>query len=314
MLGGVPAVAMVYLAEEIETSHLGKAMGLYIGGNAFGGMAGRVGTVLIAEATSWQTALGVLGVLCLLASVGFLLLLPRPRNFVPRPCLDLRFHTRAWSSHLRNGPLLLLFAAGFILTSVFVTLFNYAAFLLSEAPYNLSQTKISMIFLVYSFGIVSSPIAGGLSDRFGRRLLLAAGFLLMLAGAGLTLAHSLIAVMAGITLVSTGFFAGHAVASGMVGPVAGVSKAHAASLYLLFYYMGSSIVGSLGGWFWQHGGWPMVVALTGGLAIAGLLLAIVPGRPGHRPKLKTIRACLDGEILACILAPDRDRNGRPAVA
>ena len=49
LLGGVPAVAMTYLAEEIEPRGLGGAMGLYIAGNAFGGMAGRVVTGTIAE-------------------------------------------------------------------------------------------------------------------------------------------------------------------------------------------------------------------------------------------------------------------------
>lgn len=44
-LGGVPAVAMAYLAEEIQPKNLGLAMGLYVGGTAFGGMVGRVGTV-----------------------------------------------------------------------------------------------------------------------------------------------------------------------------------------------------------------------------------------------------------------------------
>ena len=32
------------------------------------------------------------------------------------------------------------------------------------------------------------------------------------------------------------------------------------------------------------------------------------------PELDAIRACLDGEIPASILDPDRDRNGRPAAA
>ncbi|ENT02178.1 hypothetical protein C038_03011 [Brucella sp. 63/311] len=39
LLGGVPAVAMSYLAEEIDPRGLGASMGLYIAGNAFGGMA-----------------------------------------------------------------------------------------------------------------------------------------------------------------------------------------------------------------------------------------------------------------------------------
>ncbi len=51
-----------------------------------------------------------------------------------------------WRAHLSNTKLLRLFAIGFLLTSVFVTLFNYATFRLSGAPYSLSQTQISLIF------------------------------------------------------------------------------------------------------------------------------------------------------------------------
>ena len=39
-LGGMPAIAMAYLGEEIEPTSLGLSMGLYISGSAFGGMAG----------------------------------------------------------------------------------------------------------------------------------------------------------------------------------------------------------------------------------------------------------------------------------
>ncbi|HTN63872.1 MAG TPA: MFS transporter, partial [Devosia sp.] len=41
-LSGLPAVAMVYLAEEMDPDALGFSMGLYIGGTAMGGMAGRL--------------------------------------------------------------------------------------------------------------------------------------------------------------------------------------------------------------------------------------------------------------------------------
>jgi hypothetical protein len=62
---------------------------------------------------------------------------------------------------------------------------------------------------------------------------------------------SLPVVAIGILLVTIGFFGAHAVASGWVGRLAGDAKGHASSLYLLSYYMGSSFVGSAGGWFWQ---------------------------------------------------------------
>lgn len=275
VLGGVPAVAMAWLAEEIDPAHLGKAMGLYVGGTAFGAMMGRVGMGLISEFYSWRIALGVLGVICLLFSFGFYQLLPKSRNFVAQPGFRIGFHLRTWQKHLSNIGLIRLYAIGFCLTSIFVTLFNYATFRLSDAPYSFSQTTISMIFLVYAFGVVSSSIAGSLADRFGKRPLMLSGFMIMGLGVALTLASSIFVVIVGIILVTTGFFISHSVTSGCVGPTAGEHKGHAASLYLLFYYMGSSIIGSVGGWFWLHGGWLSIVALTLSFAILGSILSLL---------------------------------------
>ncbi|GGE13810.1 MFS transporter [Aureimonas endophytica] len=274
VLGGVPAVAMAYLAEEIDPRHLGRSMGLYVAGTAFGAMMGRVGMGVLTEIASWQTAMALLGLVDLAAAVGFALLLPASRNFVARRGLDARHHAATWGTLLRHRPLLRLYGVGFVLTSVFVTLFNYASFRLSEPPYGLGQTAISLIFLVYGFGMFASSLAGGLADRFGRRPALAAGLALMAAGILLTLLAPLPLIAAGIVLVTIGFFTAHSVASGWVGRLAGASKSHAASLYLLFYYVGSSVTGSVGGWFWEHGGWPAVVGLTGALALAGLALAL----------------------------------------
>lgn len=273
VLGGVPAVAMAWLAEEIDPRHLGRTMGLYVAGTAFGAMVGRVGLGIATEFVSWRWAMGGLGALCLAAALGFLALLPPSRHFEARPGLSLGFHLSAWAGHLRNGALLRLYAIGFLLTSIFVTLFNYSTFRLSGAPYSLSQTQVSLIFLAYGFGIVSSSLAGRLSDRFGRRPLLATGFLLMLAGILLTTMASLVAIAFGIALVTTGFFIGHSVASGSVGALAHGAKGHATSLYLLIYYLGASVTGALGGWVWQAGGWSAVAAMTAVFALAGALLS-----------------------------------------
>ena len=49
MLGGMPAIAMAYLSEEIDPRALGLSMGLYISGSAFGGMLGRLITSIISD-------------------------------------------------------------------------------------------------------------------------------------------------------------------------------------------------------------------------------------------------------------------------
>lgn len=273
VLGGVPAVAMAYLAEEIHPRNLGKSMGLYVAGTAFGGMMGRVGMGLLTEIASWQVAMAILGGLCLLAAVGFLLLLPPSRNATVQRGLGARHHLRTWGGLLARPALMRILLIAFCVMSVFVTIFNYAGFRLSAPPYALGQTAIAMIFLAYGFGIFASSTAGSLADRFGRRSLLLAGLGLMAAGVATTLAGSLVLVILGIVLVTIGFFAAHSVASGWVGPLAGPAKGHAASLYLLFYYAGSSISGSAAGWAWEHGGWGAVAGFCFVFVAAALVLA-----------------------------------------
>jgi MFS transporter, YNFM family, putative membrane transport protein len=261
-LGGVPAVAMAYLAEEIHPRGLGLSMGLYVGGNAFGGMFGRVIVGALTQFASWRVVLGGMGLLDLLAAIGFFVLLPVPRNFVRQPRLKLRYHVAAWHGHVRAGPLPLLFLIGFLLMGAFITVYNYATFRLSGAPYKLSDAEISLMFLVYLFGVASSGVAGALSDRHGRGPVLLAGIAIAGVGVGLTMLHPVAAVICGIGMVTIGFFIGHATASSWVACAAVGAKGHASSLYLLAYYLGSSVIGSIGGWFWSAGQWPAVAAFV----------------------------------------------------
>jgi MFS family permease len=56
-LAGLPAVATAYLREEIHPDAYARAAGLYVGGTALGGMAGRLITGAIAGAAGWRWAL-----------------------------------------------------------------------------------------------------------------------------------------------------------------------------------------------------------------------------------------------------------------
>jgi YNFM family putative membrane transporter len=271
LMGGMPAVAVSYLAEEIDPRGLGLAIGLLVSGNAFGGMTGRVLTGILAESYSWQVALGILGGTGLLASLGFILLLPASRRFHPRRGFDPGFHVRAWFGHVLDPALGPLFAFSFLAMGAFVALYNYAGFRLVAPPYLLNQGQIGLIFTVYVFGIIASSMAGGLADRLGRRYVLTGGLLLTIGGVLLTLLPGLWPMILGITVITAGFFAAHSVASSWVGRLAQSAKGHASSLYMLAYYLGASIVGSAGGWFWSAGGW----SATAGFALVLLFLALV---------------------------------------
>ena len=284
VLGGVPAVAMAWIAEEISPKNLSKTMGLYIAGTAFGGMMGRVGMGILTEFFSWRISMTILGGICLFCAFGFLKLLPNSRNFIAQQGLSFKFHLHAWYTHLSHTRLLKIYGIGFLLTSVFVTLFNYVTFRLFAAPYHLSQTQISLIFLSYSLGIISSSIAGNIADRIGKKQMMILGFSCMLLGVLLTLSASLFLIILGIGCVTTGFFIAHAIASSRVGELATSNKGHATSLYLLFYYLGSSIVGAYGGNIWQSHGWNGIVILNIFLILIALII-IFSIKPLHSPSV-----------------------------
>ena len=274
-LGGAPAVAMAYLAEEIHPGSLGFTMGLYVGGTAIGGMSGRVVTGLMAEYFGWRAAVGTIGLLGLVAAAGFLALLPPSRNFVSKERAGFFVQLKGLAAHLGHSALPWLFACGGLLMGAFVTLYNYAGFRLQAPPYDLDQAQSGAVFSLYAFGTLASTAAGAAADRFGRGPVLAICVALIGAGLAVTLAAPLVTVILGIALITLGFFAGHAVASGWVGRLAGAAKGQAASLYLLSYYLGSSILGSLGGVFWARGRWP---AVAGFVAVLLVLLAIATAR------------------------------------
>ena len=98
-------------------------------------------------------------------------------------------------------------------------------------------------------------------------------FVVMSAGLALTLLSPLPAVIAGIAVFTFGFFGGHSITSSWVGRRAGAVKAQAASLYLFSYYLGSSIAGTAGGFFYAAHGWRGVAAFVATLWGAGLLIA-----------------------------------------
>jgi predicted MFS family arabinose efflux permease len=71
-----------------------------------------------------------------------------------------------------------------------------------------------------------------------------------------------------------GFFTSHSIANSWAGARARQAKAQASSLYLLAYYLGSSIAGSAGGLFWVSAGWAGVISLTGALLLAAMAIAL----------------------------------------
>ena len=272
-LAGVPATAMAYLAEEVDHADLGRAMGLYIAGNAIGGLSGRVIAGVLAEHGGWRVATAGVSALALVCAIVFAVLLPRSSFFTPS-APRFRALLATLAGNLADTGLLRLYLIGFALMGAFVTVYNYLTFRLVGAPFDLSTSVIGALFTVYLAGTWSSTLAGRLADRAGHRTVLAAGVAVAIAGVALTLPASLALVVAGLVMLTAGFFAAHSVASGWVGSRARVAPGQASALYLCLYYIGSSVAGSAGGIFYSHGGWPLTAAFAIALFTVALASAV----------------------------------------
>ncbi|KHS95815.1 membrane protein [Pectobacterium brasiliense] len=273
-LSGVAAVAMSYLSEEIHPSVLAFSMGLYISGNSIGGMSGRLVSGVLTDYFPWRVAIGTIGVLALIAAITFWRILPDSRHFRPG---SLRPKTLLLNSklHWRDAGLPLLFLEGFLLMGAFVTLFNYIGYRLLAPPYLLSQAVVGLLSVVYLTGSYSSPKAGALTARYGRGPVLSIAILLMLAGLGMTALSPLFAIFGGMMLFTAGFFAAHSVASSWIGQRARRAKGQASSMYLFSYYLGSSLAGTLGGFFWHSFGWMGISAFLSALLLLALVVSLI---------------------------------------
>lgn len=261
-IAGVPSIAMAFVAEEFDPRSIGQVMGLYISGTSIGGMAGRIITGILTDLYSWRVALAATGLIAILLSGLFFYSLPASRKSFPRNSMKWKSALQGYRAHLKNKRLMPLILLAFLLMGSFVTMYNYIGFQLAEPPYRLSQSLIGFIFIVYIFGTFSSVYMGKKADEYGNPLVLKISLFIMILGVFLSLLPSLAGKITGISIFTFGFFASHSIASAWVGEQSGFLKAQASSLYLLFYYLGSSIVGTIGGVFWSSSGWIGVVTLV----------------------------------------------------
>lgn len=270
-LAGLQATAMAYLSEELHRESLGAGMGLYIAGNGIGGMLGRVLAGVVVDFASWRVAMGVVGLLAVACTAVFRLLILPSRRFEPKP-LRIRPLIGSIGTALRDHGLLRLYLVGFLAMGAFVTVYNYLGFRLLRAPFELPHAVVSMLFVVYIAGSAASAAAGRLVDRFGRPPLLWSMAALTVLGIAALAWNTLALVVVGLVLVTAGFFATHAVASGWVGARAAVLRVPGPAIYLFCYYLGSSIGGTLGGIWFAKAGWPGVTGYLG--IMFGLVIAL----------------------------------------
>ncbi len=279
LVGGVPAIAVAYLTEEVDPVHAARAAGTFVAGTTIGGLLGRLVSSPVAEILGWRIGVFTVAVICGLAAMGFVKLAPEPQGFTPasrRGANPEGKLVHRLAANLRSPRQLVLFAQAFLLMGGFVALYNFLGYRLTAAPFHLPASLVSLVFLAYLAGTWASSRAGAEAARFGRKRVLLSSVAVMMIGVAITLSNNVIAILIGLVVATAGFFGAHSTAAGWTGQAAKVGKAQASSLYNLFYYGGSSAIGWLGGVAFDARGWAALAVLIVVLAgIAAVLAALV---------------------------------------
>ncbi|MDO5032957.1 MFS transporter [Corynebacterium sp.] len=268
VMAGAPATAMAWISEELDSNQIARAMGLYIAGTTVGGLTGRLIPTGLLEFTSWRWALAGSSLVTLTFAIIGALLLPSPRNFRPKE-IHFGSELRAIARHACDRRLIPLFIVAFVAMGTFVALYNFLSFRLIH-HFGLAPGIAGLVFLFYLTGTWSSARAGSLVNRWGHGPTLMVSCLLLAVGIALC-AGPLFAVLSGIVLFTVGFFAAHATASGWVGHIATHDRAEASSLYVFFYYWGSSILGASAGLLFDAVSWTIFICIFTAIS-AGLVV------------------------------------------
>jgi YNFM family putative membrane transporter len=279
-LAAVVAVAMGHVGAEVHPLGLGSAMGLYVAGNSLGGVGGRLVAAGVSDGASWRWGVAAVALAAAAVTVGFWRLLPAPvaedgagaTTGIARldDAVGATPVRGALRPLLRRPEIVLLLVVPFTLMGGFVAVYNYLGYRLSASPFDLPPAVLGLVFLAYLAGTVASAAAGRAVDRLGRPPVLVVSVLVMAAGLGLTLPDRLPLVILGLVVLTGGFFAAHAVASGWAPVVAAPHGTQGSALYVGAYYAGSSVFGLAVGEAWAAAGWGGVVGSVGVLAAVAL--------------------------------------------
>jgi MFS family permease len=281
MVPGIVAVVITYIGEEWSPDRVALIMSFYVSGTALGGFIGRISAGILADWFSWRVSFLALGAASLAGAAAVAAWLPhgRRRPAPPAgPATQLTFFYQV-QGLFRSRRLVATFAVGFNVLFSLVGVFTWITFHLSAAPFLLSTTALSSLFFVYLIGLIVTPAAGFLITRVGLRAGIAGAISCSMAGVLLTLAPSLLVVILGLTLLSSGVFIAQTASQSHLRVAAPPgARVTAAGLYLTCYYLGGTAAGVVPGAFWAIGKWPACVAFIVVMQAAALAIALIGWR------------------------------------
>ncbi|MGV6937192.1 MFS transporter [Paenibacillus sp. CMM36] len=233
-------VALAYAVDMFPAEKRVTAIGFISTGFLVAGIAGQVFSIVISEQMGWNTVFRMLGILYAITFLIVLFFLPK----TPSPQRDVRI----WAAFgqletvLRSYPLWLSYTVAFVLLMSFVSMYTVLGNYLGGPEFGLNSRQMLYVRSAGIIGMLLSPFAGKLAQKYGVHLILRTALILSILSLALMgMTHSLMTIV----VLSVCFVSGIALSVpsliAIVGQLGGAARAIAVSLYTFILFAGTSL-------------------------------------------------------------------------
>jgi len=270
----VVAQILVPLVAELATDgQRGRAVGTVMSGLLLGVLLARTVSGVVASLSGWRSVFALAAVLTFVLAVVLRAELPAER---PRPHIAYRDVLRSMVTIVRTEPELrraaLLGGLAFACFSVFWTT---VAFVLSDPPFEFSDSAIGLLGLVGAGGALCASVAGRLADRglvrigrIGGSTLIVIAFLVLLAGK-----TSIVLIVVGVIVLDIGTQGTHVLNQSVIYELVPGARSRINGVYMTSYFIGGALGSAAGAFAFEHGEWRAVCLLGTGLGVLAVAQA-----------------------------------------
>lgn len=254
---GITVVTIAYISEELANTQISQAMSMYVSGTVLGGFLGRFILGHLQTWIGWRVAFIIMGMATLCGAIWVAWKLPTSQKFIANQ--NIHSSLLIFKQHLKNRHIIMPALLGMCVLFSLVGCFTYINLHLADVPYHLSSSDLANIFSIYLIGMIITPIASQLIDRFGTRLMIIFATLFSIIGVLGSLMMPLAMIIIALTIMSTGVFITQSATISYIAMNVKQGRSLASGLYYSGYYLG----GFLGAWIcsmsYRYGQWTATV-------------------------------------------------------
>lgn len=232
-------VALAYAVDMFPTEKRVTAIGFISTGFLVAGIAGQVFSIIISEQIGWNMVFRMLGVLY---AITFLIVFFLPKAPSPQRGVRIWAAFGQLGTVLRSYPLWLSYTVAFVLLMSFVSMYTVLGSYLGGPEFGLNSRQMLYVRSAGIIGMLLSPFAGKLAQKYGVHLILRTALILSILSLALMgMTHSLMTIV----VLSVCFVSGIALSVpsliAIVGLLGGAARAIAVSLYTFILFAGTSL-------------------------------------------------------------------------